>query len=97
VPAAAVAFARRAPERDQAVVFVAPRLFSRLVTPAQPLPIGGDCWKTSRLMLPPELADREFRDEVTGTQFRPTRSGDAAWLFIGEVLQTLPIAMLRAI
>jgi len=93
----ALAFARLSPRRDQAVLFVAPRLFSRLVTPAQPVPIGGDCWKTSRLMLPPELRDRQFRDEITGAEIRPTRASETAWIFVGEAFQTLPVAMLRAV
>jgi len=92
-----IAFARRSPDRNQAVLFVAPRLCSRLVTPAQPFPLGGDCWKTSRVMLPPELSDRQFRDEITGIEIRPTRAGENAWIFIGEAFQTLPVAMLRAI
>jgi hypothetical protein len=79
------------------VVFVAPRLFSRLISPTQSLPIGGDCWKTSRLMLPPELRDRQFRDEISGAEIRPTRASESAWIFVGEALQTLPVAMLRAV
>ncbi len=97
VAGGAVAFARLSPGRDQAILFVAPRLFSRLITPAQPLPLGGDCWKTSRLMLPPELRDRQFRDEVTGLDIHPTRASENAWIFIGEALQILPVAILRAI
>lgn len=97
VPAGAVAFARCTPSGDQAVLFVAPRLCNRLITPTQPLPLGGECWKTSRLMLPPELSDRLFRDEITGLEIRPTRAGDNAWIFMGEAFQTLPIAMLRAV
>jgi (1->4)-alpha-D-glucan 1-alpha-D-glucosylmutase len=97
VPGGAISFARLSPGRDQAALFVAPRLFSRLITPAQPLPLGGECWKTSRLMLPPELRDRQFRDEITGVEILPTRAGENAWIFIGEALQTLPVAMLRAV
>ena len=97
VPGGAVAFARLSPGHDRAVLFVAPRLFSRLITPAQPLPLGGECWKTSRLMLPPELRDRQFRDEVTGLEIHPTRASENAWIFIGEAFQTLPVAMLRSI
>jgi hypothetical protein len=59
--------------------------------------VGGECWKTSRLMLPPQLRDRQFRDEITGVEIRPTRAGENGWIFIGEALQTLPVAMLRAI
>jgi (1->4)-alpha-D-glucan 1-alpha-D-glucosylmutase len=97
VPGGAVAFARVSAEHNHAVLFVAARLFSRLITPAQPLPLGGECWKTSRLMLPPELRDRQFRDEVTGLEIQPARASETAWIFIGEAFQTLPVAMLRAI
>jgi len=43
------------------------------------------------------LRDRHFRDEVTGLEIHPTRASENAWIFIGEALQTLPVAMLRAI
>ncbi len=97
VPGGAVAFARLSVQDDAAVLFAAPRLCSQLITPPQQLPLGGDCWKTSRIMLPADLRDREFRDELTGAQIRPTRAGDDAWIFIGEAFQTLPVAMLTAI
>jgi len=96
VPAGAVAFARRSPGDGDAVIFLAPRVCSRLVTQAQPLPLGADCWKTSRVMLPPELRDRQFRDAITGMEIRATRAGESAWIFVGEALQTLPVAILRA-
>jgi hypothetical protein len=60
-------------------------------------PLGGDRWKTSRVMLPPGLADRTFRDQLTGAEVRPTRTGDSAWIFLGEAFQTMPVAILRAI
>ncbi len=96
VPAGAVAFARRSRGDGDAVIFLAPRLCSRLVTQSQPLPLGADCWKTSRVMLPAELRDRQFRDAITGMEVRPTRAGEHAWIFVGEALQTLPVAILRA-
>ena len=40
-----------------------------------------ECWKTSRIMLPACLADRTFRDALTGAELRPTRAGDTAWVF----------------
>jgi hypothetical protein len=48
-------------------------------------------------MLPSELGEREFRDEVTGAQIRPARANGTSWIFIGEALQSMPVAMLRAI
>ncbi|MDQ3346373.1 MAG: malto-oligosyltrehalose synthase [Acidobacteriota bacterium] len=99
VPGSAVAFARIA-HRDagpnDVAIFAAPRLCHALAG-ACPVPIGGECWKTSRVLLPPALAHRTFRHELTGAELRPTRSGDAAWIFLGEAFQTLPVAILRAV
>ena len=99
VPAGAVGFARTAgddPDSD-AVLFLAPRLFSHLPAGPQPAPLGGECWKTSRVMLPPALRHRTFRDAMTGAEIHPARAGENAWIFLGEVFQTLPVAILRAL
>jgi (1->4)-alpha-D-glucan 1-alpha-D-glucosylmutase len=100
VPGGAVAFARTEYSVDggnEAVLFAAPRLCLRLMEGASTPPLGGDCWKTSRIMLPPGLADRTFRDQLTGAEVRPTRTGDSAWIFLGEAFQTIPVAILRTI
>jgi (1->4)-alpha-D-glucan 1-alpha-D-glucosylmutase len=96
VPGGAVAFARHAPGNGDVVLFIAPRLCSRLVTGDRQAPLGGECWKTSRVMLPPELRERTFRDVITGAEIKPTTAGDSAWIFLGEAFQTLPVAILRA-
>jgi (1->4)-alpha-D-glucan 1-alpha-D-glucosylmutase len=99
VSAGAVGFARMAAGdsgRD-AVIFLAPRLCSRLVSSDRPLPLGGECWKTSRVLLPPALRDRAFRDAMTGAELRPASAGESAWIFLGEAFQTLPVAILRAL
>jgi (1->4)-alpha-D-glucan 1-alpha-D-glucosylmutase len=97
VSAGAVGFARLAGDSGRdAVIFLAPRLCSRLVSSDRPLPLGGECWKTSRVMLPPALHDRAFRDVITGAELRPATAGESAWIFLGEAFQTLPIAILRA-
>jgi (1->4)-alpha-D-glucan 1-alpha-D-glucosylmutase len=88
-----VAFARVS--NDQALIVVAPRLIAPLVTDAQ-LPLGGDVWKTSRILLPPELAARTFRHEITGAEIKPASSGDQSWIFAGEVFQTVPVGMLTS-
>jgi (1->4)-alpha-D-glucan 1-alpha-D-glucosylmutase len=100
VPGGAAAFARMAKNASGAldvVIFAAPRLCRALVGDRSGAPLGGECWKTSRIMLPPQLADRRFRHEVTGAEIRPTRSNGAAWIFLGEAFQTVPLAMLRAV
>jgi (1->4)-alpha-D-glucan 1-alpha-D-glucosylmutase len=95
VPGDAVAFART--QGDHAVLFVAPRTPARLMQVGRPLPLGGEGWKTSRVILPPELADRTFRHEVTGAEFKATVVGSTAWLFVGQVFETVPIGIVRAI
>jgi (1->4)-alpha-D-glucan 1-alpha-D-glucosylmutase len=95
VPAGAVAFARTA--ADDAALFVAPRLCARIVNHERPVPLGGDPWKTSRLLLPAGLRDRVFRNVMTGAEIRPTRAADSAFIFLGEAFETLPAAILKAI
>jgi hypothetical protein len=60
------------------------------------MPLGGDAWKTSRVMLPAALRERTFRNVVTGQQLAATQVGDTAWLFVGELFERLPVAMLTA-
>jgi len=89
-----VAFARTS--GDDGVVAVAPRLCASLVDEDHPVPLGGECWKTSRILLPEALRDRTFRNVLTGEELRPTEGHGEAWLFVGQVLNRLPVALLRA-
>ena len=77
VPGSAVAFARMAGGEGDApaVIFAAPRLCAGLVDRERPVPLGGDCWRTSRMMLPQSLRHRTFRHEITGAEIRPTHGG----------------------
>jgi (1->4)-alpha-D-glucan 1-alpha-D-glucosylmutase len=95
VPGGLVAFARV--HEDQAALFIAPRLCAALIDAARPVPLGGDCWKTSRIMLPPGLADRTFRHELTGAEIRPATSNSHAWLFAGQVFETVPVGVMVAV
>ena len=98
----AVAIARRARERNRAgrhgdlgcerQVSAAEKDVGQLAAP-----LGGECWKTSQVMVPHVLRDRDFRDVITGAEIRPTRAGENAWIFLGEAFQTLPVAILRAL
>jgi (1->4)-alpha-D-glucan 1-alpha-D-glucosylmutase len=100
VPGGAIAFARRGARGDGSsddVIFAAPRLCHALSDGSTAAPLGPDCWKTSRIMLPASLGGRTFRDELTAAEIRPARSHDAAWIFLGEAFQTAPVAILRAI
>lgn len=93
VPGGVVAFARQCGE--DAVLAVAPRLVAGLVSAERPSPLGGDCWKTSRIFLPESLRSRTFRNVFTGDDVKPTEGAGQAWLFVGEVLHRLPVALLR--
>jgi len=97
VPGDVIAFARISSGGSDSALVLTPRLCRRLATAEQPLPLDGDCWKTSRVVLPSALSDREFRDVITGATIRPTRGADSAWIFIGEAFHSLPVAMLRSV
>jgi (1->4)-alpha-D-glucan 1-alpha-D-glucosylmutase len=90
-----VAFARIL--NGQGLIFVTPRVIAPLVSAAQPVPLGGDLWKTSRVILPPELSGRTFRHEITGAEIAPTSAGDQAWLFAGQIFESVPVAIVRTL
>jgi (1->4)-alpha-D-glucan 1-alpha-D-glucosylmutase len=91
VSARALAFARFV--EGGAVIVVAPHLVGRLLDAEHPLPVG-DMWKTSRVMLPKSLAALTYRDVFTGATVSPVAANDSAWMFVGQVLSTLPVALL---
>ena len=90
-----VAFARALD--DAVAVFVAPRLCAALPREGAIVPLGADCWKTSRVLLPPDLASRTYRHVLTGAEVRPTVTGSEAWLFAGQIFETVPVGMLVAV
>ena len=94
VEGSAIAFARL--HGEDAAVFVAPRLCSRLFG-ADPRPPLGDTWRTSRVLIPQQLVGRRFRHEVTGAEIRATSSGDQTWLFVGQIFEDVPVGILRAL
>jgi (1->4)-alpha-D-glucan 1-alpha-D-glucosylmutase len=93
VAAGVIAFARVL--GDRALIVVAPHLVSGLIDNEHPVPLG-DRWKTSRVRLPPELATRTFHDVLTRSELSPVTTGNGSWLFVGQVLEHLPVALLLA-
>jgi (1->4)-alpha-D-glucan 1-alpha-D-glucosylmutase len=91
VDARVVAFARR--HEAGVALAIAPHLASTLITAERPLPTG-DVWRTSRVLLPAALAPVTFTDVFTGASYRPVTSSSGAWLFVGQVLDQLPVAVL---
>jgi (1->4)-alpha-D-glucan 1-alpha-D-glucosylmutase len=90
----AIAFARLHAD-GRAVIAIAPHLVSHLVSAERPIPLG-DAWRTSRVLLPKSLGSMTFTDAFTGATLRPVMTGETAWLFVGQVLQALPVALLVA-
>jgi len=89
-----IAFARIQDER--ALLFVAPRLCARLFTDDLQPPLGVT-WKTSRVLLPPGLAGRSFRHELTGAELHSTSTADGSWLFLGEIFEHVPVGILETV
>ena len=94
VPGDAVAFARVS--GNDAVLAIAPRLCGRMVVERGGVPLGGDAWKTSRVMLPEALRGRTYRHVFTGAEIRPVVTSESGWIFLGQAFDRLPVALLRA-
>jgi (1->4)-alpha-D-glucan 1-alpha-D-glucosylmutase len=92
VPAGIVAFARLLD--GQASIFIAPRLIVPLLSDTQGLPVGGDAWKTSRILLPPELHGCRFHHELSGAEIEPSSAGGDEWIFAGQAFDPAPVAIL---
>jgi (1->4)-alpha-D-glucan 1-alpha-D-glucosylmutase len=100
VPARAVAFARTLgsddPAGGRAAILIAPHLVATALAANHPLPVG-DVWKTSRVHLPLPLASLTYRDVFTGAEAKIVRVENSAWMFIGQVLNTMPVALLVSV
>jgi maltooligosyltrehalose synthase len=94
VRARALAFARNAP--TGAAIAIVPHVVARFLDAEHPLPTN-DLWKTSRVLLPRALASMAYRDVFTGAEIRPVMANESAWLFVGQALKTLPVALLVSV
>lgn len=47
-------------------------------------------------MLPGQLATRKFRNVFTGEAVEPAHTRGQTWLFVGQVLERFPVAILEA-
>jgi (1->4)-alpha-D-glucan 1-alpha-D-glucosylmutase len=95
VGASLVAFARML--GDAVAFFVAPRFSAALMGAEHQLPLGVDRWKSSRVLLPPQLSGRVFRHAVTGAEITPVVTGNQSWILAGQLFETMPVAMMVAI
>jgi len=74
-----------------------PRQASDLRPGGSAFPIGGASWMTSRIVLPDSLGDRVYQHAVTGTEIRPVSSGSQHWVFVGQLFESMPVAILRSV
>lgn len=88
-----VALARR--YKGEGIIAVVPRLVSRLLTPAQLLPVGPDIWQSTWLPIPPEWQTASFSNLLTGERIRPLLQEGQPGLAVAEALRTCPVALLR--
>jgi maltooligosyltrehalose synthase len=92
VPAQVLAFARMHSD-GRALIALAPHLTLPLIDRDHPLPLG-DRWKTSRVLLPPSLSALTWHDAFTGAALKPVITAEHSWLFVGQVFERLPVALL---
>ena len=94
VPSSLVAFARIAGAR--AALFIAPRMAAPLIGEPAAFPLGGEAWKTTRVMLPSELHGRMFRHQITGADIVPTGTEGNEWIFAGQVFERVPVGIVTS-
>lgn len=83
------AFARRL-DSDWAIV-AAPRLLCSVVDPGE-LPLGRGAWGAASIALPPG-APRQWRDVLTGQEFRAGRRAGSAVLRSSDLFRRFPVAL----
>jgi maltooligosyltrehalose synthase len=74
---------------------VAPRLVYRLTEGAERPPLGPEVWRGTWLLLPPELASREYRDLYTGARVTVGEWEGKAAVPLEAVLARFPVALLH--
>lgn len=83
-----VGVARR--DDRQWILAVVPRLVGGLLPHEGQLPIGMEPWQTTRVVLPPELSGRAFRNIFTGERI----AVNGPTLQVADILRIFPVAIL---
>jgi (1->4)-alpha-D-glucan 1-alpha-D-glucosylmutase len=81
----------------EAVVVVAPRYFTRLVSDARGLPLGEEVWGGTRIVAPCEIPGSRYRNVFTGEIVSSITEDGGAVLKVAEVLTNFPVALLERI
>jgi len=80
-----------------AIVVVAPRFFTRLVSDARSLPLGEEVWGGTRIVAPCEIPGSRYRNVFTGEIVSSITEDGGAVLKVAEVLANFPVALLERI
>jgi (1->4)-alpha-D-glucan 1-alpha-D-glucosylmutase len=81
--------------KDQAVLVAVPRLVVGLTGGSEQPPLGPVIWETTRLLLPPELAGRSYRNLFTGETLVPDHQDGTSSLSLAATLADFPVALLE--
>jgi (1->4)-alpha-D-glucan 1-alpha-D-glucosylmutase len=87
------AFARSL--EGEAILVAVPRLVVRLAGEAERPPMGPEVWGMTRLLLPPPLASRSYRNLFTGEVLTADRSDGTPGLPLAAALSNFPVALLE--
>jgi len=79
----------------EAVVVVAPRFFTRLVSDASGLPLGEEAWGDTRIVAPCEISGSKYRNVFTGEIVSSITEDGVEVLKMAEVLASFPVALLE--
>jgi (1->4)-alpha-D-glucan 1-alpha-D-glucosylmutase len=87
------AFARS--HEDETVLVAVPRLVVRLAGGSEQPPMGPEVWGTTRLLLPPPLAARSYRNLFTGEVLAADSPDGTSGLSLAAALADFPVALLE--
>jgi len=79
---------------DGALIVAIPRLVVRLAGGVERPPLEAEVWGETRLLLPPRLAGRRYRNIFTGEVLAPASQEGIPDFFLGTVLKRFPVALL---
>jgi (1->4)-alpha-D-glucan 1-alpha-D-glucosylmutase len=80
---------------EEAVLVVVPRQVVHLGGAIQQPPMGAEVWETTRILLPPALAGRSYRNVFTGDVLTSADQGGTSGLSLATVLGDFPVAVLE--
>ena len=89
-----VAFARTS--GDQSLLVLVPRLVAGLLAGQEPLPVGNEIWRDTRIVQDPAIGKPGYRNLFTREVLQPESQGDRTAISVGQVLRLCPVGLLWA-